>query len=306
MSEFTGTAEAAKTVSRKRGATWIDRLTTFREWLWPKLLGLFLLALGIVLFSAVIALWPAVLEATRTTSTDTTEITWFDYTYSLTPDAALLLLVVLVSALGSFVHAATSFSDYMGNGRLRKSWIWWYLLRVFVGSGLALLFYFAIRGGFFGETSSTDINPYGIAAISGLVGLFSKQATDKLRELFDTAFHVRAGYGDDARRDGMVNPEPVLVGAERIDGAGDGNVFVELAGKGFMSESVVQVRRLDTGDTKLVTPDKGRSETRLRVRLTAEDVGSGAAIGLAVVNPEPGGGVSQQLTVDLSATDGET
>jgi hypothetical protein len=43
---------------------------------------------------------------------------------------------------------------------------------------------------------------YGIAAISGLVGLFSKQATDKLREVFDTAFRVNKG-GDSERADNL-------------------------------------------------------------------------------------------------------
>ena len=32
------------------------------------------------------------------------------------------------------------------------------------------------------------INPFGIAAISGMVGMFSKQATEKLGRLFYTIF----------------------------------------------------------------------------------------------------------------------
>jgi hypothetical protein len=33
-----------------------------------------------------------------------------------------------------------------------------------------------------------DLSPYGVAAVAGLAGLFSKQATDKLREVFETLF----------------------------------------------------------------------------------------------------------------------
>jgi len=49
---------------------------------------------------------------------------------------------------------------------------------------------------------------------AGLVGLFSKQGTDKLREIFDTAFRVAPGYGDDARSDSIVNPVPHLERSE--------------------------------------------------------------------------------------------
>src|SRR5262249_53726354 len=106
----------------------------------------------------------------------------------------------VVSAIGSFIHATTSFVDFVGNRRLEVSWIWWYLLRVFVGTSLAVLFYFAVRGGFFGaDSTAQSVNPYGMAALAGLVGLFSNHATDKLRELFDTLFNVADGYGDSMR-----------------------------------------------------------------------------------------------------------
>jgi hypothetical protein len=59
----------------------------------------------------------------------------------------------------------------------------------FIGAALALIFYLAIRGGFLTEaTTGADINLYGLVAISGLVGMFSKQATNKLSELFTTLF----------------------------------------------------------------------------------------------------------------------
>jgi hypothetical protein len=180
-----------------------------RAWAWVAGLGVLLLAIGVALLSVLIAMWPIVVDATARPSGQERTFEWLGFTYHLTADAALLLLVVLVSALGSFVHAATSFADYVGNRQLKISWVWWYLLRVLVGSALALLFYFAVRGGFFAnDSSSADVNPYGIAAISGLVGLFSKQATDKLREVFDTAFRVNDGNGDGARDDSLATAGP--------------------------------------------------------------------------------------------------
>jgi hypothetical protein len=32
------------------------------------------------------------------------------------------------------------------------------------------------------------VNPYGMVALAGLVGMFTKQATDKLSEVFSTLF----------------------------------------------------------------------------------------------------------------------
>jgi len=166
------------------------------------LLGLLMFLLGAVLLYLMIELWPAI-QAAAKAGHGTAKVTWFGHEWKPTADVALLALVVLSSGLGSYVHAAVSFADYVGNRGFVVSWVWWYLLRVFVGSSLAVIFYFGIRGGFLGAgTNAADINVYGIAAISGLVGLFSKQATDKLREVFDTAFRVNKG-GDSERADNL-------------------------------------------------------------------------------------------------------
>ena len=79
--------------------------------------------------------------------------------------------------------------DFVGNRRFVGSWTWWYLLRPFIGVALALLIYFAVRGGLIAaSTGAGGLSPYGVAAIAGMAGLFSKQATDKLREVFETLF----------------------------------------------------------------------------------------------------------------------
>ena len=36
-------------------------------------------------------------------------------------------------------HAAASFVDYLGNRAFVSSWVWWYLLRSFIGMLLALV-----------------------------------------------------------------------------------------------------------------------------------------------------------------------
>jgi hypothetical protein len=166
-----------------------------------------------VLFSlyTLIVAWPAV-EAATTEGAKPATVTLLGHHYTPSHEVALLMLVAFSSALGGSLHTAISFTDYVGNRRLAMSWIPWYLLRVLVGTSLAVLFYFALRGGLFSANTQTDvINPFGIGAIAGLVGLFSKQATDKLRELFDTMFQTAKGHGDDQRLD-SIKPVPEASG----------------------------------------------------------------------------------------------
>lgn len=180
---------------------------------WKRLLlGIYLLLMPILLAYAVFALWP-VADVNGTAEgpawKQDARVLWLKG--SLPDESRLLLLVLLTGALGSYVHAATSFASYVGNETLRYSWLWWYLLRPLIGMALALIFYFVIRGGFLSPatTDAQAISLYGIAAVAGLVGMFSKQATDKLNETFTTLFRTSQGEGDDARKDKLDRLEPV-------------------------------------------------------------------------------------------------
>jgi hypothetical protein len=265
-------------------------------------LGLFLMALGGLLIYLLIAAWPAIVAVTGP-KPSTKTIHWFGLVYQPTGDSAFLILVVLVSALGSYVHAATSFADFVGNRKLSTSWTWWYLLRVFIGISLALLFYFALRGGIITASSDQNaISPYGVAALSGLVGLFSKQATDKLREIFDTAFHVRAGYGDDARGDSIANPRPVLVAAEPPKLTTNQVIALVLRGSGFANDSVVRV--LQQSGEALPRNTTFVDEGALRVELDPADVAAAGRIRFTVFTPPPGGGTSEPLELEITDDSG--
>lgn len=276
------------------------------------LLGCLLVVLGLALTYALVATWPAV-EAATAEQPAPHEIELFGIEYEATPQTALILLVVFAGALGSYIHVANSFADYVGNRRLARSWTWWYLLRIYVGAGLALLFYFAVRGGFFGADASENvINPYGMAALAGLVGLFSKQATDKLREVFDTLFRVQRG-GDKARSDSIENPVPVIAGFDppAIPVSEDA-VRVRLRGQGFVPTSVVRVSRADREGLVLERDTTYVSPTELDVTLNAEDVAAAGALSVMVFNPPPGGGVAGPKTLEVTlpsevagSTDGE-
>ncbi|HEV2963198.1 MAG TPA: hypothetical protein VG649_15310 [Candidatus Angelobacter sp.] len=148
--------------------------------------GFYMMALNVVLVYLLIKIWP---EKTSQTVTETIDLFWNQLRIAPTLEVRYFLIVVLAGGLGSYIHTATSFADFVGNRRCYASWSWWYLLRPFIGIALSLMMYFAVRGGLVGSSAGADsLSPHGIAAIAGLAGLFSKQATDKLREVFETLF----------------------------------------------------------------------------------------------------------------------
>lgn len=144
--------------------------------------GFYLLTLSVVLFYLLVKLMPGV-----ATDTGFGTVNLFGMPgLRLWPDTRLLLLALCAGALGSFIHTATSFADFVGNQQLVKSWMWWYLLRPFIGSCLALTLYFAIRAGL--AQGGSGLNAFGVVTVSALSGMFAKQATDKLREIFENLF----------------------------------------------------------------------------------------------------------------------
>jgi hypothetical protein len=130
---------------------------------WVRVFGAYLIVLNLCMLYLLVVLWPKQLPI----KPDPVPLRLLPGTryFQLGIETRFLLLVMVAGALGSYIHLATSFADYLGNRQFVKSWGWWYILRPFIG-----------------------MSPYGIAAIAGLAGLFSKQATDKLREVFENLF----------------------------------------------------------------------------------------------------------------------
>jgi hypothetical protein len=136
---------------------------------------------------AVVAIWPS--DCVNNQCAPHTAHLFF-WSVPLERAENLLLLVAAMGALGALIHVTSSFADYVGNRQLVLSWVWWLLLRVPIGVALALVFYMLIRGGLIIPNGSTEpqINPYGIAGLAALIGMFAKQATDKLADIFDNLF----------------------------------------------------------------------------------------------------------------------
>ena len=173
------TVTAISAIDPHKTATATVQLQTKPPW-WGLTLSLFVYLVAIFsLVTLLISLWPLQADADKVA-------TWWNVTVGREVD--LLWLVLICGALGSFAHGARSFVDFVGNRTFRASWSAWYLLYPLIGAALALIFYLAVRGGFLTTSSGKDVNLYGLTAISGLVGMFSKQATTKLSEVFTTLF----------------------------------------------------------------------------------------------------------------------
>lgn len=101
----------------------------------------------------------------------------------------LLLVALLAGALGAFVSSAMSFASYLGNRQLDRWWAIWYLVRPPVGMVLALIAYFLLRAGLLSPGANvSNVSPYGVAGIGGIMGMFVKEATDKMRDVATALF----------------------------------------------------------------------------------------------------------------------
>ncbi len=212
------------------------------------------------------------------------------------PDARLLVMVMAAGALGSFVHVAKSFGDFVGNDRFMASWIWWYLLKPCIGMVLALTLYLIVRALFLTMNAASDsasVNLYGLLAMSGLVGMASKQGTDKFAEILNALFRTRHPAGDARRKDPLENPMAVITDAQPpvLDAQ---SLYVTLRGKGFSRGARVQVNGAER-ETSLA------DSSRLAFHLLPEDVSAAGRLAIVVVNPPPGGGPSASLMLEVSA-----
>ena len=96
----------------------------------------------------------------------------------------------ITTILGYLMHASVK-KDF------DSAYTPWYVARPVMGMLLGLVFYFVIKGGLFVLTvkSSTsgieEMNLWSLSATGALVGLFSKDAIEKLRELFNTLFRTQ-------------------------------------------------------------------------------------------------------------------
>jgi len=103
-------------------------------------------------------------------------------------NSLIFILVASAGFLGSMIHIASSFADYVGSNQFRKSWLLWYVIKPFAGAAIALIMYFVVRAGLLNVGDSNSVNLFGVITIGALSGLFADKATLKLEEVFTVLF----------------------------------------------------------------------------------------------------------------------
>ncbi|MFQ5812207.1 MAG: hypothetical protein ACE5I2_03305 [Anaerolineae bacterium] len=150
------------------------------------LITAYLILASVLLLYSLVQFWPSPVPAGESASTSS-PVAFLFWTLSVSDEVRLIFIVALAGALGGLVHALRSLYWYVGNRKLVFSWLAMYILLPFVGSTLALVFYFVLRGGLFSpQATIQQTSPFGFAALAGLVGMFSEQAAEKLREVAAT------------------------------------------------------------------------------------------------------------------------
>jgi hypothetical protein len=264
-----------------------------------RLLGAALLAVGLLLAYLIYELWPAVTTASTPSVRRPTVVLFGEHMrFTPTRESALILLVVLAGALGAYIHAATAFGRFVGERRFTSSWYWWYTLRLPIGSALALVLYFVVRGGILDANgTSADVNPYGLAALAALAGMFSRHAVDKLNEVFDTVFTKREPDPELASDEAptphvdKVEPQPINSQQEQV---------LRLTGHGFDPTSAILIAPKNgvNGVLRRALKPPVR-EHELLLELAANELAPGD-YELSVVNPPPGGGASTSVALRVA------
>jgi IPT/TIG domain len=216
---------------------------------------------------------------------------WFGAKFDNVPiELRLLLIVIIAAALSSYIHATTSFASYVGNRTLQRSWLWWYILRGPIGVALAIMFYSVVRGGLLSTGAiGTDVSPFGVAALSSMVGMFSKQATDKLRETADNLFRTAPGKGDDARADKLTPDAPTITTLVPAEGTAGTVAVVHVQGKNFTRDATVLVNGA-ARTTDFV------SDSELVAHLDTDDTASPGTLALVVKGGPPANRQSDPAT----------
>lgn len=249
-------------------------------------LGLYLIGLGILLGYLLLKLW----ANPRTDESTHIGFFWGLLWREIQPEARVLGIVFVAGALGSFFHAAKSFTAYVGNRTIYVNWFWWYFLRPFAGAALGTVFYLILRAGMFpgqGQGDTTTVSVYGVAAMAGLAGMFADQAALKLEELFTTLFKAedprkdRLDESAKAAAGGTLKPEIRSIKPAEVKAGQD--VEIVVTGANFAAKPVVTLAGKELKVTAVV------SSTELKVAIKATDIPSPGAFDLIVVNPKPGG-----------------
>jgi hypothetical protein len=108
-------------------------------------------------------------------------------------EGVVLRMIILMGALGGCLHWTTSLAMYVGNAKLLRRWIPYYVMMPIEGAALAPIVFLLLRTGVLapptsGGAATGQLNLVSLYAFAGLTGLFAKQAIEMLAEVFSIVF----------------------------------------------------------------------------------------------------------------------
>jgi hypothetical protein len=182
------------------------------------------------------------------------------------PTGLLIAFVMIMGALGSYVHAVSSFVAFTGNRQFSSSWTWWYFLRPMLGAALAVIGYFLLAGGYISAAGTDTGNLLKIGVMAGLIGLYEEQACVKIGEIFDALFKP-SDKGKDTLDTGKTGT-PAPAAAPVVTDVQQTGRTIMVTGNGFLKDSSkVLINGIPANTTEFV------SATQLRAALSDTDKG---------------------------------
>ena len=112
------------------------------------------------------------------------------------PDFTNAAATMFGAGIGSTVATILAYLEHASEKKdFEAAYVPWYVARPLMGMMLGLIFYFLLREGLVAvvtnNSTAENLSEAGLTGIGALVGLFSKEAIEKLRELFNTLFSTR-------------------------------------------------------------------------------------------------------------------
>ena len=107
------------------------------------------------------------------------------------PDFTNAAATMFGAGIGSSLATILAYLEHASDKKdFDAAYVPWYIARPLMGMMLGLIFYFLLREGLLAvvtnNSSPESLSEAGLIGIGALVGLFSKEAIEKLRELFNT------------------------------------------------------------------------------------------------------------------------
>lgn len=115
---------------------------------------------------------------------------------NLQPSMKGALVAMTAAGIGSAVATIVGYLRHASEVKdFELAFVPWYFARPLMGMLLGLIFFLLLKAGLLATypqvaTENAAVNEWGIAGIGALVGLFSKPAIDKLREVFSVLFRT--------------------------------------------------------------------------------------------------------------------